>query len=151
MDKILAISPWILPLIIWLWQQHTKKQIQKELDININKLKKIEILDERTWKAKKALYDNMMSLWGGMLSSDKMKELEKIMKEIQHELPYYSSDSVFKAYLDWRTHIRSGGESVDGVKKLASIFIEIRKEMGYPHTEITHDDFLRIYIDDYKK
>ena len=155
MEKILATLPWwwaIFPsLIIWFWKEHTKKQIQKELDENRSKLKKLEILDERTWKAKKELYDNFVHLWNNATTISQ-NELLKTVKKIQNDLPYYASDGVVQAYVDWRHNSKSekSDKSYD-VKLFANIMMEIRKDMGFPQTEVTVDNFLEIYISDYEK
>ena len=55
-----------------------------------------------------------------------------------------------RAYLDWREYGQSIGEGASGPVQIMELFgemvLRVRRDVGYPDTECTPDDFLRMFI-----
>lgn len=135
--KLISIVFTLILTIIgyFYWRLKRKFDIQQ---------KKLDTLDERTWRYKKELYDKIYKIYAILIKSIKSeqpnsKEIETLVHDVQNVLCYYASDGVVMAWAKWRRN------NCGNFKDLTEVFIEIRKDVGFPNTKVTSKTFANVF------
>lgn len=81
---------------------------------------------------------------------DALHELNKTFLEVANDLFFFSSDTTIIKFGQWRATSQAGTLSpAETLTALADIMVLLRKDLGYPDTTVTNDDFLRLFITDW--
>lgn len=114
----------------WLYKTEKEKRIHIERQLSD---KKYEV------------YIKLMSIFTDLMKNLKLKKeynekkMTVEMYDIQKELLIFACDDVLKAFYKWQKE----SQNKKNLFYLAKLIIEVRKDMGFPKTKITTEDYLQ--------
>lgn len=123
-----------------------RAELQKEYEIRFN---------ERKWAAYEQFSDILYDVLDEVGTSKHDKKMPKVIKRLRKflsQLWIVGSDDVVKAVSDWFMYSNRVADeedtSAEGLFKLMTILIEMRKDLGYSGSEIEPVDLLRTFVTD---
>lgn len=128
----------LLTFFIWMYQH--EKQKRTNIEKNLSE-KKYEVYMELITLFFEAILNVKKGIENSTDQIDRMTNLNK-------EIIIYGSDEVIKILYLWTKKAR---EKSNNLKYFGDILIAIRKDMGYPKTKISGDDFLKQLLIEYEQ
>lgn len=133
-------SPFLVALlggVGWLYRHERERRAAVEQQVS-----------ERKYQTYITLLDIFFGIMKAMRRGKPLREEELVdrMIDANKDLMLFSSDEVLGLYHAW---LRNSREGLVDMEQFGELIVAIRRDMGYPRTEITADDVLRQIITDY--
>lgn len=124
-----------------------RADLQKEFESRFN---------ERKWEAYTKFSGIMYQIFEGSKTGRLDRQMPKYHRQLREFLSHLwlvGSDEVVEAFNEWLRYGRREGQEEDsttgeGLVKLISIMIEMRKDLGYKSSQISPKDLLATFITD---
>ena len=120
---------------------HAELQVRKtEEFINFGNLQR-EFLTDKTLLKKLESGD-----------TEAVAKIQKEMLDLATGLFFFASDETVRKYGDWKMGSNKGElDGIDLIRQFGDLMVALRKDLGQTNTELTGDDFLRLFVTDWRK
>ncbi|MEH7790512.1 hypothetical protein [Bacillus pumilus] len=125
------------------------QKLQTEID---SKLEKLKIYESQSALKKSEQIERLWNIFIDILNNKKMPS-EKDLNNLYFKVFLYAPDETVKSFIKWKDFVNNS-DGTDESSKLAFTYfgefiVSYRKELGQSDTNLSTDDFLRIFIKDY--
>lgn len=170
----------VLGAILWRWlnglpdslhrqqeqlvQQELAKELEKLRASFARELELLKISQSQIQPQKAAQFVKFANLQRKMLTDKKLLakvkagdtrvtvELQSQVHELATGLFFFASDEAVRDYGLWKEKSTRGDlEGIELLRALGKLMVVLRRDLGYADTQLTEDDFLRLFVTDWYK
>lgn len=164
---VLQLAIGVALFIIWTWlkglpaaihkrqEQLFQQQLSKELEL-------LKISQSQIQLQKIDRFIDFAKLQTDILTNEEFKKqiqdndpkaiakLRELAVELGIGLFFFASDTTVREYGKWKVETaKKGVPPLAVISQLGTLMVTLRKDVGYDHTELNADDYLRMFITDW--